>query len=544
MPAKEHSDAELVSQSLTGDRDAFGRIVERYQTLICSVTYSATGSLGQSEDLSQETFITAWKQLSKLNEPAKLRPWLCGIARNLIHSTFRRQGREPSHAAESLENTAEFPTLESSPPEQAIGREEEAILWRSLERIPEIYREPLVLFYREHRSVEQVAGALELSEDAVKQRLSRGRKLLHEQVLAFVEGALERTNPGKAFTLGVLVALPALTISAKAASLGATAAKGSATAKVAAATGLLGAFLSPLLAFFGLWIGYRMNMDAARFDGERSYAKNFYFKLTGCIVGFGIVYVPLMIWSKSLLTSNPSLFVGLILGLALAYFSAIFFISRSAMRDRRNLLAQLTAAEWATKPIRSVWEYRSKFELLGLPFIHVRIGERLGAPIKAWIALGDCAFGVLFAFGGFAVAPVSIGGCAIGLLPFGGMAMGLLAFGGISLGVWSFGGFALGWQAFGGCAMAWNASWGGVSVARHYALGGVAQAAQANNGIAQTFIQSHSFFRISEMVFPYVAWLNLIWLVPMVAWWGVVRRAKTTATVLALMFISAVAFLP
>jgi RNA polymerase sigma factor (sigma-70 family) len=531
MPATEYSDAELVSQSLTGDRDAFGQIVERYQTLICSVTYSATGSLGQSEDLSQETFITAWKQLSKLNEPAKLRPWLCGIARNLINSAFRRQGREPSHAAESLETAPEFPTLESSPPEQAIDREEEAILWRSLERIPEIYREPLVLFYREHRSVEQVAGSLELSEDAVKQRLSRGRKLLHEQVLAFVEGALERTNPGKAFTLGVIVALPALTISAKAASLGATAAKGSATAKVAAATGLLGAILSPLLAFFGLWIGYRMNMDAARFDSERTYAKNFYLKLTGCIVGFGIIYVPLMIWSKSFLTTHPSLFIGLVLGLALAYFSAICLLSVSAARNRRKLIVQLTAAEQATTPTQPVWEYRTRFQLLGLPFIHIRIGDRLGAPIKAWIAMGDCAFGVLFAFGGFAVAPVSIGGCAIGLLPLGGMAIGLLALGGISLGVWSFGGFALGWQAFGGCAMAWNASCGGVSIARHYALGGVAQAAQANNDIAQRFLSSHSFFRISKMVLPYVAWLNLIWLVPMIAWWGLVRRAKKTATV-------------
>jgi len=40
--------------------------------------------------------------------------------------------------------------LEPLPPEQAMNREEEAILWRSLERMPEIYREPLVLFYRKH----------------------------------------------------------------------------------------------------------------------------------------------------------------------------------------------------------------------------------------------------------------------------------------------------------------------------------------------------------------------------------------------------------
>jgi RNA polymerase sigma factor (sigma-70 family) len=225
MSAEAHNDAELVSESLSGNRDAFGRIVAQYQSLICSLAYSATGSLSQSEDLAQETFLAAWKQLADLREPHKLRAWLCGIARNLINYSLRRQGREPSHAAEPLDTVEEPPSLEPLPPEQAIGREEEAILWRSLERIPEIYREPLVLFYREHQSIEAVAQGLELSEDAVKQRLSRGRKLLHEQVLAFVEGALERTNPDRAFTAGVLAALPVLAATAKSATVGATAAK-------------------------------------------------------------------------------------------------------------------------------------------------------------------------------------------------------------------------------------------------------------------------------------------------------------------------------
>jgi RNA polymerase sigma factor (sigma-70 family) len=225
MSAAAHNDAELVSESLSGNRDAFGQIVAQYQSLICSLAYSATGSLSQSEDLAQETFLAAWKQLADLREPHKLRAWLCGIARNLINYSLRRQGREPSHAAEPLETAEEPPSLEPLPPDQAIGREEEAILWRSLERIPPIYREPLVLFYRKHQSIEAVAQGLELSEDAVKQRLSRGRKLLHEQVLAFVEGALERTNPDRAFTAGVLAALPLLAATAKSATAGATAAK-------------------------------------------------------------------------------------------------------------------------------------------------------------------------------------------------------------------------------------------------------------------------------------------------------------------------------
>lgn len=207
-------DADLVTQSLGGNRDAFGQIVARYQLLICSLAYSATGSLGQSEDLAQETFITAWRHLGHLHEPHKLRAWLCGIARNRINNSLRREGRQPLRGAEPLHNAEEAPNPEPLPRDQAISREEEAILWRSLEQIPETYREPLVLFYREHQSVENVATALDLSEDAVKQRLSRGRRLLHEEVVAFVEGALERTNPGKAFTLGVLAALPVFATSA------------------------------------------------------------------------------------------------------------------------------------------------------------------------------------------------------------------------------------------------------------------------------------------------------------------------------------------
>src|ERR1700722_9755737 len=211
------NDVELVGESLSGNRDAFGQIVARYQSLICSLAYSATGSLSQSEDVAQETFLAAWKQLRDLREPEKLRAWLCGIARNLINNSLRKQGREPSHRAESLDEIAEGHSSEPLPVDHTISKEEAEILWRSLEQIPEIYREPLILFYREHQSIETVAVNLELTEDAVKQRLSRGRKLLQEQFLAFVEGALARTNPGKVFTLAVLAALPAMAISAKAA---------------------------------------------------------------------------------------------------------------------------------------------------------------------------------------------------------------------------------------------------------------------------------------------------------------------------------------
>src|SRR5438105_1209771 len=357
------NDSELVTQSLAGNRDAFGRIVARYQSLLCSVAYSATGSLGQSEDLTQETFVAAWKQLADLREPEKLRSWLCRISRNLTYDALRREGREPSHRAEPLEDLHESPAPEPLPSDYTITREEEAILWRSIERIPESYREPLVLYYREHQSVESVAAALDLSEDAVKQRLSRGRKLLHEQVLAFVEGALERTSPGKAFTMGVLAALPAFTISAKAATFGVAAAKGGTTAKAAAASGLFSAMLAPALGFFGNYIGYRIGMDGAQSDHEREHIRGFYRKLTACILGFLAAYGLLMIWAKQLIRESHLVYSSLIIGLVLPFTFMIFASGIFWLRALRKFLAKLAAKGVTVNPARPAWEYRSKFVL-------------------------------------------------------------------------------------------------------------------------------------------------------------------------------------
>jgi len=296
------SDAELVQWGLAGDREAFGRVVERYQSLICALAYSATGSLSRSEDLAQETFLIAWKQLRQLREPDKLRSWLCSIARSVISSTSRREGRQPTCAAEQLEAIPELPSPEPLPTEHVISREEEAILWCSLERIPELYREPLVLFYREEQSVAGVAQALELSEDVVKQRLARGRKLLAEQVAAFVEGALKHSAPGKAFTLGVLAALPVLGVAATVTAAGAAAAKGSATAKTATGVGALGAILAAgilytfsLLAsvgFLGVCLGYLMSLAPRQSARQRENVIRFWRMLA---VGFPVFVIPTLL---------------------------------------------------------------------------------------------------------------------------------------------------------------------------------------------------------------------------------------------------------
>jgi RNA polymerase sigma factor (sigma-70 family) len=528
MSVATHNDAELVHESLTGNRDAFGQIVARYQSLVCSLAFSATGSLSQSEDLAQETFVTAWQQLRDLREPEKLRSWLCRIARNLTFDALRQQGREPSYRAETLEEVAESLAPEPLPTEQTISNEEQTILWRSLEKIPEIYREPLVLFYREHQSIEAVAQNLELSEDAVKQRPSRGRKLLHEEVLAFVEGALKRTNPGKAFTLVVLAAMPAATFSAKAATLGAVV-KSGVGAKTAGAASLLGALLGPLIVFIPNLIAYRVALAGTQSDEERVGIKTFFGKVGLITMAIFLPVAVFVLWITRHEDSRPYM-AGLFASvLVFIFVPTIFLLIIASRKGIRSYLSRILDKEYGGVLPKPALEYRSRLSFLGLPLLHIRVGDRFAVfrkPVKAWIAIGNSAVGGLFACGAVAIAPISMGGVSIGLLSFGALSFGVVAVGGIALGVWPmFGALLIGWQPFGGCfALGWNAAVGEFAFARDYALGQFAVAAQANNQTAREFIQPNFFFHCASVLNRHWLGMMFFWAIPFLVLWRIYTR--------------------
>ena len=524
----EPNDTTLVAESMTGNRDAFGRIVARYQALIASLAYSGTGNLSQSEDLAQETFIVAWKQLAGLREPHKLRSWLCGIARNLICDAIRKQGREPSHAAAPLEAVEESPAPGPQPADLTMSNEEAAILWRSLERIPETYREPLILFYREHQSIEAVAEKLELTQDNVKQRLSRGRKMLHQQVLAFVEGALERSSPGQAFTLSVLAALPAMTFSAKAAALGA-AVKGGAVVKGATLGSVLGILLGPVLGVIGAYLGIRASVKNMRTPRERAFMVRYTWKIGVAVVLFAasvvlFTFLPVSVWRHHLM-----LWIALAVATILGY---VAFVVVTALRFNRSF-AQVREEERQLHPELFpkeaeplVWEYRSRATFLGLPLVHCRSGRTPGEklrPAVGWIAYGDVAYGILVACGGFAVGGVSIGGASVGIIAFGGFSLGLLAAGGFALGGVAMGGAAIGLIASGGGALGWYAAQGGGAWARELALGGAAFARHANDPVAREFFARHYWLNLSDggpqAVFWSVCFAPIFAQVLLLSWW-------------------------
>ncbi len=242
---------QLIQQSLQGDQRAFGQIVERYQGAVSAMAYSVTGNLAQSEDLAQEAFIIAWKKLGALQKHESLAAWLCGIARNLARDWMRTQAARPTISMGHLDQAAQ--RLGESHDAAQHQRERADLVWTALAEIPESYREPLILFYRQGESIRDIAEALELSEDNVKQRLSRGRKLLRAEVARTVEDTLANTRPGKAFTAGVLAALPALYAAKAGAAEVATT-----SARAAAAPTAMGALIKialPVAVVAGLVLG-------------------------------------------------------------------------------------------------------------------------------------------------------------------------------------------------------------------------------------------------------------------------------------------------
>ena len=204
------TDAELVEASRRGEREAFGHLVTRYQDLVCAVSYSSTGNWALSEDVAQDTFIAAWRQLGQLREVGRLRSWLCGIARNLARKARRRDDHETTADCD-----LGLAAPDANPFDATAQAEVDRVVREALARVPDTYRETLVLYYCENRSVREVADALGIAEAAAMQRLTRGRRYLADGVNALVERSLRAPRRSKNLAVLVVAALPALTVSSR-----------------------------------------------------------------------------------------------------------------------------------------------------------------------------------------------------------------------------------------------------------------------------------------------------------------------------------------
>jgi len=198
------SDAKLWGRVVLNELAAFEEVVAKYQGAVVAVAFSQCGDFGASQDIAQETFLAAWSSREQLRDPEKLFSWLCSIARRLAAGVYRSRAQ---HRAVSIAEGSDPFGQEEEPIDSLISREEEELVWNAISELPESYREPLVLFYQESRSVQQIAMSLDISIDAAKQRLSRGRDMLRNSMSATVEKVLVRARPGKALTIRIMTAI-------------------------------------------------------------------------------------------------------------------------------------------------------------------------------------------------------------------------------------------------------------------------------------------------------------------------------------------------
>jgi RNA polymerase sigma factor (sigma-70 family) len=205
IPPVAVSEVKLAQAACKGDKKAFVELVARHQAMVCGITLGILNNFAASEDAAQDAFLTAWKKIKDLRDPAALKPWLAQVARNSALTHLRRQrGHDP------LDETIDLPDESPSPSDVASSEEEAELVRTYLARLPENYRLPLVLYYREGQSVRAVAESLEISEDAVKQRLSRGREMMKEKMSGLLENVLTQTRPTAIFTIAIAVAIGAM----------------------------------------------------------------------------------------------------------------------------------------------------------------------------------------------------------------------------------------------------------------------------------------------------------------------------------------------
>lgn len=481
-------DASLVMYSLGGDRDAFCQIVTRYQNLLCSIAYSSIGDIKQSEDVAQETFIEAWRKLDTLRDPAKLKSWLCGILRFKVSRFRRKEATEPANKADELLEQGDVANA-SEMDESAIQQQQEALLWTALDNMAPKYREPLVLFYREQQSVERVASELDLSPDNVKQRLSRGRKLLKQAMSSFVEDALQKSKPGVAFTTGVLAAISGISPPAKAAAFGVGVSKAGTVFKLTTMLTILAVCSGFISSFFGL----RASLDQSRTERERKLV----IKVVLQFLVSAIIFVAVMLGLKYLAFANEgsAAILAILSQVAVFAFMLLYFFlakrmlgTMQSLRAHERLFSPDAFLNESDKKDSKQSQYISKLHIWGVPLVHFQFGmpESDYKPAFAWIAGGSYARGLLFAWGGVAIAPISVGIVAFGALSVGAIGLGFLSMGTVAIGVIGFGASAIGYKAYSSLSsLGWeSAVSGGFSIAKDGAIGAIAFAEQANTEAA------------------------------------------------------------
>lgn len=202
LPPDAAADEDLVRAFQAGDTRSFDALFQRYQRPTFNYIYRMIGSLGPSEELTQDAFLRVFTSLGRAGEVANFRAWLYRIATNAAISYLRKGKQRVSSLEERLaDNPQAEPAADRryDPEEQQLRREavDQAVL--ALQRLSEAHRQVLVLRQMQGLSYQELAVVMGLSAEAVTSLLHRARQEFRLQVENVERGtaAAERAKQGE-----------------------------------------------------------------------------------------------------------------------------------------------------------------------------------------------------------------------------------------------------------------------------------------------------------------------------------------------------------
>jgi len=164
----------LVKLSQDGDEKAITEIITIHKQLIFTIAYRMLNDYESSLDVCQETFIKAFRNIRKLKNPARVRTWLCSIARNLTYDQLRKRKKQSNISLEQIN--------EQSVPDYASTIRKRMIIQKALDRLNERDRLLLVLCYYQDMNIREIATIIGLNPANVKVALSRARIRLRKEL--------------------------------------------------------------------------------------------------------------------------------------------------------------------------------------------------------------------------------------------------------------------------------------------------------------------------------------------------------------------------
>ena len=178
------TDEDLVRRTRDGDQAAFRQLMDRHLRMVRRLALNVLYDADEAEDVAQETFVAIWKNSDKWESgSSRFTTWLHRVAVNKAIDARRRRRATPQ-PVEVIVSAADA-AIQETTPNQIVHLEQQqasAAQKRSVDRLPVGQRTAIRLYYFEEHGVDDVAATMNLSEQAVRALLKRGRLALRQTI--------------------------------------------------------------------------------------------------------------------------------------------------------------------------------------------------------------------------------------------------------------------------------------------------------------------------------------------------------------------------